>query len=237
MNTKNENSSNEAKPVLSEVYDEILNLYTGIDELRSWLSKPFYVDNLAVATNAHEMVFFDKNLTFNELNICENQNPQIILNNIPAERNQSFRLDISKIEDYLKNAPLVDVLKEVGEDIKCTECEGEGEVEWEYGRWTKDMDCPKCDGEGYQSNSRKVPTGEKEVDGLTLVDLKDSRFSIKMIERLINVKNLLQENEITLVYQNKANGSNVFKIGKIEVLCMPIMKTNSQNELVVLNLA
>jgi hypothetical protein len=99
------------------------------------------------------------------------------------------------------------------------------------------MDCPKCDGEGYQSNSRKVPTGEKEINGLTLVDLKNSRFSIKMIERLITVKNLLQENEITLVYQNKANGSNVFKIGKIEVLCMPMMKTDSNNELVVLNLA
>jgi hypothetical protein len=113
-------SSNACKPLLSEVYDEILNIYTGIDELRSWLSKPFYVANLAVATNAHEMVFFDKKLTFKELNICENQNPQIILNNIPTERNQSFKLDISKIQDYLKNAPLVDVLKEVGEDVKCT---------------------------------------------------------------------------------------------------------------------
>ncbi len=235
--SENTEPSNSTKPVLSEVYDEILKMYVGKDELRNWLFKPFSVGNLAIATNAHELIFFNKELTKSELIPCENENPQIILNNIPQERNQSFVLDIEKIEECFKNIPLVDVTKEVGEDIKCSECLGEGEVEWEYERWTKDMTCPKCDGDGYESTSKQVPTGEKEIDGLKLIDIKNSRFSVLMVDRLLKVRNLLNEKEITLVYQLQANKSTIFKIGNIEVLCMPMMQTESNNELVVLNLA
>lgn len=235
---KNDNStesSNECKPMLAEVYGNILNLYTGKDELRDWINKPFFIGNLAIATNAHELVFFDKNLSEIELDVCGNVNPQLILNNIPEQRNQEYKLNIEEIENYLNIAPKVDVLKTVGKDVKCTECEGDGQVEWEYERWTKEFDCPKCDGEGYESESRQVPTGEQEIDGLNLVDVKESRFSIKMIDRLIQVKNMLNENEITLVFQEAENMANVFRIGNVEILCMPMMKRDN-DELVVLNL-
>lgn len=228
-------SPNLAKRVLAEVYGNVLNLYIGKDELRDWISKPFFIGKLAIATNTHELVFFDKKLSEIELDVCGNENPQLILNNIPEQRNQQYKLNIVEIEEYLKNAPRVDILKTVGKDVKCTECEGEGQVEWEYERWTKEFDCPKCNGGGYESESRQVPTGEKEIDGLNLVDIKESRFSIKMIDRLIKVKNLLNENEITLVFQEAENMANIFRIGNVEILCMPMRKCDN-NDLVVLNL-
>lgn len=234
MSNKNENG-NVAKPMLAEVYYNILNLYIGKDELRDWINKPFFIGNLAIATNAHELVFFDKKLSEIELDVCGNTNPQLILNNIPEQRNTEYKLNIEEIETCLKNAPKVDILKTVGKDVKCTKCDGEGQVEWEYERWTKEFDCPKCDGEGYESESRQVPTGEKEIDGLNLIDVKESRFSIKTIDRLIKVKNLLNENEITLVFQEAENMANIFRIGNVEILCMPMMKRDNDN-LVVLNL-
>jgi len=226
---------NACKPMLAEVYGDVLNLYVGNDEYRNWLNEPFFIGNLAIATNAHELVFFDKNLSEKELNVCGNENPQLILNNIPEQRNQDYKLNIEEIETYLKNAPKVDVLKTVGKDVKCTECDGDGQVEWEYENWTKDFDCPKCDGDGYESESRQIPTGEFEIDGLSLVDVKNSRFSIKMIERLLKVKELLCENEISLVFQEGENMANVFKIGEVEILCMPMRKCDN-DDLVVLNL-
>lgn len=234
-NSNTKECHNACKPMLAEVYGDVLNLYIGKDEYRNWLCEPFFIGNLAIATNAHELVFFDKNLSEKELNICGNENPQLILNNIPKQRNQDYKLNIEEIETYLRNAPKVDVLKTVGKDVKCTECDGDGQVEWEYENWTKDFDCPKCDGDGYESESRQIPTGEFEIDGLSLVDVKNSRFSIKMIERLLKVKNLLSETEITLVFQEAENMANVFKIGKVEILCMPMRKLDN-DELVVLNL-
>lgn len=225
-----------SKGILSGIYSNILNLYIGNDELRDWINKPFFIENLAIATNAHELVFFDKKLSEIELDVCGNINPQLILNNIPKHRNQEYKLNIFEIEECLKNAPKVDILKTVGKDVKCTECEGNGQVEWEYERWTKEFDCPKCDGEGYESESRQVPTGEKEIDGLNLVDVKESRFSIKMIDRLIKVKNLLNENEITLIFQETENMANIFRIGNVEILCMPMRKYDN-DDLVILKLS
>lgn len=240
MQTQNNNSvqdqsGNSHNHLLAEVYVNVLNLYVGKDEYRNWLCEPFFIGNLAIATNAHELVFFDKNLSENELNICGNENPQLILNNIPEQRNQDYKLNIEEIETYLKTAPKVDILKTIGKDIKCTECDGDGQVEWEYESWTKDFDCPKCDGDGFESESRQIPTGQFETDPINLVDVKNSRFSIKMIERLLKVKDILSENEITLVFQEAENMANVFKIGKVEILCMPMSKFNN-DELVVLNL-
>lgn len=234
-NSNTKECHNACKPMLAEVYEDVLNLYIGNDEYRNWIFEPFFIGNLAIAMNAHELVFFDKNLSEKELNVCGNENPQLILNNIPEQRNQDYKLNIEEIETYLKNAPKVDVLKTVGKDVKCTECDGDGQVEWEYENWTKDFDCPKCDGDGYESESRQIPTGEFEIDGLSLVDVKNSRFSIKMIERLLKVKDLLLETEITLVFQEAENMANIFKIGKVEILCMPMRKCDN-DELVVLNL-
>lgn len=234
-NSNTKECHNACKPMLAEVYWDVLNLYIGKDEYRNWLCEPFFIENLAIATNAHELVFFDKNLSEKELNVCGNENPQLILNNIPEQRNQDYKLNIEEIETYLKTAPKVDVLKTVGKDVKCTECDGDGQVEWEYENWTKDFDCPKCGGDGYESESRQIPTGEFEIDGLSLVDVKNSRFSIKMIERLLKVKELLSETEITLVFQEAENMANIFKIGKVEILCMPMRKFDN-DELVVLNL-
>jgi predicted nucleic-acid-binding Zn-ribbon protein len=240
MQTQNNNSvqdqsGNSHNHLLAEVYVNVLNVFTGKDELRPWIEKPFFIDNLAIATDCHQLIFFDKKLVAIELPLCENQNPQLILNNIPEQRNCNFKLNIDEIENCFKTAPITDVLKTVGEDIKCSECGGDGEVEWEYESWTKDFECPKCDGDGYESESRQIPTGEKELDKTSLVDVKNSRFSIKMIERLLKVKNLLSETEITLVFQEGENMANVFRIGKVEILCMPMRKWDN-DDLVVLNL-
>lgn len=237
----NENNSNTngtpalSKPLLAEVYGDILKLYADNDELRPWTSKPFFIDNLAMATNCHELIFFDKKLIDFKLPFCENPQPHLVINNIPTERNQSFLLDTAEIEKCIKEIPLVDVIEEVDEDIKCSECKGEGEVEWEYDCYSKMGDCPKCDGDGLQSNLKYISTGEKEIDRRFLIDIKESRISIEIINRLLKVKELLNEKEILLTFQNGENKGNIFKIGEVEILCMPSRKV-SNDDMVVLNL-
>lgn len=59
-------------PKATNVYDDILKMYVGkqeSSELRNWLCVPFFIGDIAVATNAHEMVFFPKKLIKEATNI------------------------------------------------------------------------------------------------------------------------------------------------------------------------
>lgn len=234
MKTEITNTSTEAKPVLSEVYDEILKMHVGNDELRPWMNKPFYVKDLAVATDAHTMIWLNKNL-IEGLEQCERANPSIVTDLIPKEINENFTIDVEKIKDAISKIELVDDFDIVGESIKCSECDGEGEVEWEYERWNKDMACPKCDGEGYESSETKVKNGKKVIDTGFQIDIKQSRFSVEMILKLIKTQEILNVKEIVLCYQIRPNAPSVFIIGEAKVLCMPMQKTDEDK--VVVNLA
>jgi predicted nucleic-acid-binding Zn-ribbon protein len=234
-NTTEASNGNCAKPLLGEVYLDILNLFIGKDLLRDWVNKPFQLDNLAISTNATELVFFEKSLLTVDLETCEHKNPQKILEQIPTEKNINFSLNITEIEKCLITVPIIDVTKEVGNDIVCSECKGDGQVEWEYERWSKDFDCPKCDGDGYESVSKSVPTGEKKLDDLYLIDVKSNRFSVRIIDKLLKVMKLLNETEILLIFDNKGKNS-VFQIGNVRILAMPVRKDGNE-DLLVLNLA
>lgn len=117
---------------------ECFSLFYGNDSLRPAFYNPIIWKGRVYATDAHALIITDKsNIDFE----FENEHKGHDLSKILPPINISEFLIVPDLE-YLKTA---DETKEVGEDIKCQECDGFGEVEWEYERWTKDFDCPKCD--------------------------------------------------------------------------------------------
>lgn len=234
MNTEENNKSTEAKHVLGGVYLDVLKLHQGNDELRPWMTKPFYVKDLAVATDAHTMIWIDKNLV-DGLEQCDRPNPSVVTDLMPKEINENFTIDVEKIKEAISKIKLVDDFDIVGESVKCSECDGDGEVEWEYENWTKDFECPKCDGEGYESSETQVKNGKKVIDTGFHIDIKQSRFSVEMILKLLKTQEILNAEEIILCYQIRPNASSVFLIGEAKVLCMPMQKIDEDK--VVVNLA
>lgn len=213
-------------------YLEALNLHKGNDKYRFWMNTPFYVNNLAIATDGHTMIKMSKDFV-QGLNICERDNPSDILNVIPDVKNENLKLDLEDIIKAISKIKKKDGYDVIGEDCKCGECGGSGEVEWEYESWTKDMDCPKCDGEGYESLEIKKPNGKKIIDESFFIDIKESRFSIKIINRLLETAKILDEKEIVLVCHLKHNAPSIFKIGEVEVLCMPVNKFNNDDKVIL----
>jgi len=216
-----------------DVYIEILNLFCGKAAYRKWMEVPFCIDNLAIATDTFELVFFDKYLLKTEISPVDWDKPENILRVITKDRNVNFKLDIEQIERALKYGMRVDVLKAVGEDIECKECDGQGEVLWTYEHWQKEFDCPNCDGTGFQSTSKKVPTGELELDPKMQVRIKECRFSLSTINRLMKVKNMLGEDEITLVYQKRDNTKCIFNIGSVEIICMSLRFVDNDEDVIL----
>lgn len=234
---KNDNStesSNECKPMLGDGYLNALKLHQGNDDLRPWMTKPFYIQDFAYATDAHSMIWLEKKLV-EGLEICENERPTNVTGIIPESRNENLILDVEKIKEAISKIELVDDYDTIGENVKCSECDGDGEVEWEYESWTKDMDCPKCDGEGFESSDKQVLNGKKVIDKGYQINIKQSRFSVEMILKLLKTQELLKAKEIVLVYQIRPYSSSVFRIGEAEVLCMPMQTTS--NDKVALTVA
>lgn len=210
-------------------YDVILEMYKSDDDLRVQFTKPFFINDLAISTDASSMVFFDKKLC-KELEYFTGKDPNNIISVIPTLRNESFIFSLENLNNALSKCPLIDeiLIEETEED--CEECDGEGIVEYEYDgklkTHTVERDCPVCDGEGSTTTETKTPTGNKILDLSKSIKIKQSSFAAKQLSKLVKVAELLNEKTITLTYQVAANQCSIFLIGNVEILVMPTMMYN-----------
>ena len=149
---------------VASAYDVILEMYKSDDDLRIQFTKPFFINDLAISTDASSMVFFDKKLC-KKLEYFSGKDANNIISVIPYLRNESFEFSLQTLNKALSNCPLIDeILIEETED-DCEECDGDGSVEFEYDSKLKtysvERDCPVCYGEGSITTETKTPTGNK----------------------------------------------------------------------------
>lgn len=194
------------------LYNEILKRFTG-DDFREWMQKPFLIGDHAYATDAHVMVIVPKDRVTG-INELERGDPEFVLKVIPAERNMNSDVPVEVLKAAIEKAPLVDEMKET--KTECKECDGAGEVEWDYGKWTKEFDCPVCYGEG--STYTKIPSGNKILSNDGYMKIGNSYFRVKMISDIVKVAELLEESEIRFIYQKESNNANMIQIKDVEML-------------------
>lgn len=192
-------------------YSKILPIFKGEENRPIWMQKPFYINNLAISTDAHSLVYFDKNLC-NDLKPCERENPEQIVSVIPVQLDDYYEVFGTINRQELQKA-FAD--KQIYEPSKCKACQGTGYAvyEFSYGSetYTKDdIECPVCDGDG---NEDKL--------GNYYVDIGLSKFKVKEIDKLISTAKLLDQNEIELIFHQAQHSKSVFKIKDVLILVMP----------------
>lgn len=215
---------------MANVYDFILKMYVknvNVHEDERWKTVPFFIGEKAIALNDHEACFFDKEYV-NNLFACGFNTPEKILSTINTQPNMLFALPIDLINQALDKIPMVKCFDVIGSDIECSECDGSGEVEWEYKNYKEEFDCPKCKGSGFSSKSYQKHNGNFKKEEGYYIDIKNSRFNALYIEKLVVISQLLKS-EITLNYQCNENKANFFSILDINVLIMPVLKTGTQD--------
>jgi hypothetical protein len=214
-------------------YLEILNLFVTKDELRPPMTKPNIGDKYASSTDAHSLVFFDKMLLPSNVEfetIGKYPDVSIFVN---ADENQNNLLSINKINSILEKCPLIEDFDEEEKEDICNECNGSGEVEITYeDKKMKDHDidieCPICEGYGKCTITIEKPNGKMVKNNEYYVQCGNSFMSIHLIEKLLNVSKLLCE-EIFLVNQTMESQFSIFRIGKVKVLLMPLIRTEDSD--------
>ena len=150
-----------------------LFVYREDDGLRDEIRQPYLKDGRICATDTYALIRIARNY------LTQDNFHEIDRYNITWPRQQlPVKLSFNMIGRAIEQLPMVDVCIEVDETAACPECDGSGEVEWEY----KDLsgetyyhtfECPVCDGIGTVERTINKPTGEKERDKEYFVKIGD----------------------------------------------------------------
>jgi hypothetical protein len=200
---------------------EIFELFVGNDDLREWMKVPFVYASHVYATDAYTLIrTLDVNMEFKAEKCASN----VDMSSIIPKNAVSLDLD-------LKNLDLNQYKTEDEWTDDDEECDGSGEVDWEYDGVTKthykEDDCPVCKGKGYLENSKK--TGNKTfgnqqikfVCGKKSVDIK-----VKYIERL---QLLQKELDCKIEVLNCSDNKLFCSLDKYEVLIMGVNNYDLNN--------
>ncbi len=177
------------------------------DSIRPMLEKPYPCGDYYVATDTVVLLMIKKDLvegTFDEVKHAPNA-----LKVIP-QQNCELLLDRNTIISALDNLPHEKEIEEVEPAIDCPECDGDGEVEWEYQdrkfyHHTKFMECPCCKGSGILRDAITRETGKMKVDCGSYIVLNGVNVWGPVLEVLVETIDMLGIKEVKLLTLRKDN--------------------------------
>lgn len=183
-----------------------VSMFFSDDRMRPIMSDVFYTGNYAASTNGWICIRWE-NKTFKTPKAIDVESVYPTFEN-PV----SIQFNISDYMEFKKDLPLI------REKIECTECEGNGEVEWEYMHWTKDDECPKCKGKGHWEGNNMVTNTKINYD-LIVVVLSQKCLDVlcKFLEQFHDIKS------IDFIVERDKPFKVFAKIEEYEILMMPIV--------------
>lgn len=161
---------------------EILELFVEKTGMRKWMALPFSnsEQNVMFATDGSAMV------VINGSNYYENHEEKI-KGIYPLEtENRNIPISFDSLNDTLAK------IKPTNKKT-CPDCDGTGEVEWQYKDYTEEFECPVCLGTGTIHTSN---TSFNEEAG---VKINGSIFYSKQIKRILDTMKLCGSKELVII--------------------------------------
>src|SRR5690606_21472449 len=199
-----------------EKLKQALEIFTSNDPIRSWMLFPFNIGEHTYATNASVIIKVPK---IGVYDLIDNEkNKERVIELFQTEYTPFITIKTSKLKEALKAVPLINEL-EITEK-ECSECNGTGEVEWEFGYHTKEDECPECDGHGY--TEKKIKSERKVKDQSKKIKIGEYVMSVFLMEQLLEVCELLNQKSFEVLSHEKINKGMFVKVGKAEMIMMPV---------------
>ncbi|PIK19777.1 hypothetical protein [Prevotella intermedia] len=202
---------------------ELLNMFCAKNNEREVLREPFY------------------NTNFNEVWSTDNYALIQITPNVLAKEypNYEFRItgldspckkvvSVEAINKALEACPKVDEEIVIQDSEKCEECDGFGEVYWEYTdnsghTHEREFGCPVCDGTGESTHKKTKKTGKQIVKEDAVINIGNAYFLAYNISKLKFAMDFLDISSVELTH-NSPKAPNQFVLNEdIQIVLMPII--------------
>jgi len=125
-------------------------------------------------------------------------------------------ITIKALSKALEACPLVDEEVVIQDDVKCEECDGSGEVYWEYTdnhlhTHERLMDCPICDGTGEMEHEKTKKTGKKVIANDAVIEVGNAYIFAKYLQTLKQAMDFLNIASVKMT-NNSPEGVNEFVV-------------------------
>ena len=188
---------------------ELLDLFVTNDDSLPLFMHPYLKDGYVCATDNNKIIRIKADALNGEYEPTDRMNLEW-----PNESCDYIITD-KDLEKALASIPQVEEEIEIGEDVKCPECDGTGTVYWEYDdrnfkSYRREFDCPVCDGSGYVEEAQVKKTGKMIPDPTAAVGIANGTLRIGNIQTLLEAMKIIGTAEIHLVAQ--VDYKNLFKV-------------------------
>lgn len=177
------------------------------DTYRPILNNPYRRDGYVYASDGQKLIRVKEDIVSGDYEVTNE-----LTFNMPTD-SCDYTITDMDIEKVLSEIPQVEEMEE--KEIKCSECDGTGEVIWEYKdkNWEtheNEYECPICGGTGYISVEKA--TGRMILDSDTVVKVGRNGIASTLLQVLLGAMKIVGVTEAHLVYQG--NIINHFRIDK-----------------------
>lgn len=215
---------------MNAINDFLLGLFTGNDDLRPNMMFPNLEGDIVSASDGYVLVSIPENELILKYNTNEKYpNTPKLFSDFEKGPLCSIKVKVETVAKELAKCRMIaDKLV-----LKCKECGGTGNVEWEYEDKKREThyaqhDCPLCDGTGQDEKNHpfaRIRLLSFEKDGDTHVQIKigDLYFHPFQIYRLFMVAALKGYKEIEIFYNKQSYGQTVSYFDNIKVMVMAML--------------
>lgn len=163
---------------------------------RPILNNPYRRDGYIYASDGQRLIRIKEDIVSGNYEVTDKMKLAI-----PTD-NCDYTITDKDIEKVLSEIPKVEEMEE--KEVKCSECDGTGEVDWEYrDKNGKDyegcFECPVCDGTGYVYS--EVATGKMIHDPTATVKVGKSSIYYIHLKALLDAMRVIGVTEARLVCQ------------------------------------
>lgn len=202
---------------------ELLSRFCDKTHIKEELTKPFFNTryNEVWSTDGHVLIRIKPERLIGEY-------PKEKLGLPALESPCKRKVTIEAINKALDECPKVDEEIIVQEVVECENCDGSGEVYWEYtdnnGHTHEHLDeCPVCDGTGEIEHEETKKTGKKIANEYAVINIGNAYFRAGIISKLKFAMDFLDITSADLI-SNPDRWSNEFILDDdIHIALMPML--------------
>lgn len=201
--------------------DKFLSLFCDKENVTDALKTPFLCNGYVCATDNHILVMVNPE-ALTKFYAPRNLELETIL----TPQNVDYILTIQEIEAGLAKLPQIIENDLITPAVVCDECNGIGEVSWEYrdkdfNIHTGEFDCPICKGTGEKHRAVYKPTGRTIPADFAVIGICQAKFAPTLIQKVVDAAQHLGVDTLRYVSSYKELANKFILTEDVSIIIMP----------------